>query len=512
MIRRRVDRGTSRQTLRRRISTFLLLSVVIAVGSLDVASFFVEANYLNSASREKLIGSSYLVARSLLAAYEPGRLHGAPPLATSTTSLQGPFAPPPQGGRSPLFTTGDSRRGARIPNGTAAFLYSSSGRYLGKLTYGVTLLPSRLPPLQSISANGIAHYVQEGFFSIGSRDQSIPYLGLSRRLTQGRGYVLIVIPVTDARSTLTTLAITELAVTLLLIGLLLVASNVVIGREVLPLERLSAAAEEVARGNLGVRADISSRSSEIDSLVGSFNSMVVALEGQFKAREESAIALREFMASASHELGTPLTAILGFSEILLERGFKDEGEESIVKNIHEEAVRLNLLVGDLLNISKFDKPKPLEVEVFNLGEFIEDVISSYRVREPMVSFRADIQDQLFIRGDRLRLREVFDNLFVNSLLHSGRVDDLIIDVTLVRESGEVFVIFHDNGVGVSDSLAPQIFKPFIRGDRSRGGNRGGSGLGLSVAERIIVAHGGRITCEPDQGATFVLRLRTVEQG
>ena len=348
----------SRRTLRRRISTFLLLFVVLAVGSLDIASFFVESNYLNGADKAKLRGASYLVARSLLAEFEAGSAISTAPRPSFVPLKQSGSQLPPRGTRTTLFATGGSGRGTRIPNGTVAFLYSSKGQLLGRLTFGTAISINHLPQVNVVSARTLTNYSDETFFSIGSKDHSVPYLGLVRRLTLGRGYVVLYIPVSDSRSTLTTLAVTELAVTLLLVGLLLFASNVVIGREVMPLERLSSVAEEVSKGNLSVRADVGSKSKEIDSLVLSFNSMVGALEEQFRARESAAISLREFMASASHELNTPLTAILGFSEILIERGLTDE-DRSTVNRIHEEALRLNLLVSDLLNISKFDKPNPL---------------------------------------------------------------------------------------------------------------------------------------------------------
>ena len=498
--------GDVKGTLKRRISSFLLVSVVVAVGSLDIASFLVESNYLNNTDKTRLISSSFIVTRTLLAEYESNTLSATTNVSKPALVSSNSNASPIPRSRGTLFSSGATPRGSRIPSGTCAFLYSMSGRYLGSLTFGLSEPSSRLPPLNEISSKILKSYLERGFFVIGSNDHSLPYLGLARSLTQSRGYVIIALPVADARSTLTTLAITELAATLLIVGVLLLAASVVVGREVLPLERLSAVAEEVSRGNLGVRVDIESNSREVESLVKSFNSMVSALEGQFRAREEASISLREFMASASHELGTPLTAILGFSEILLERDLGDKEEVSIVNRIHEEALRLNLLVSDLLNISKFDKPKPLDFEVIELGEFLYDVVESYRLREPTVTLLSDIQIGVYIRGDRLRLREVLDNFFTNALRHSGLATGLVIEVTLLKEGAEAFVIFHDNGVGISDALAPQIFKPFIRGDKSRGGSKVGSGLGLSIAERIIISHGGRITCEPDDGATFVLRL------
>ncbi len=281
----------------------------------------------------------------------------------------------------------------------------------------------------------------------------------------------------------------------LLAGLLIGA--VLSGAIARPLARLERGAEEIAAGRYDVRIP-EEGGRETAQLARRFNEMAAALEAA-RRRE------REFLASASHELKTPLTSIRGFAQALVEGEVTDpEGIREAARVILDEATRLSRLVGDLLDLARLEAGRlSLERRPLDLAPLLEKAVRalSPQAREKGIDLALEASAGLGTVGDPDRLGQVVRNLLDNALRHTPPGGEVRVRARAV--DGGVEVRVEDTGPGVPPELRERIFERFFKG-----GGSTGSGLGLAVAREIVRAHGGRIWVEdaPGGGAAFVVRL------
>jgi two-component system OmpR family sensor kinase len=257
-----------------------------------------------------------------------------------------------------------------------------------------------------------------------------------------------------------------------------------------PLDQITATADAIAAGDLGRRAPGSDTRTEVGRLAAAFNAMLAQIQRSFSAQQASEDRLRRFLADASHELRTPLTSVRGYAE-LFRRG-ADRRPDDLAKamsRIEEEAVRMGVLVDDLLLLARLDQKRPLERERVDLRELIRAAVDDARVVEPdrEIAFVAEASPTL--TGDAARLRQVIDNLLSNVRMHTARGAPAT--VTLRQRGGLAEVEVRDSGPGIPRETADRIFERFYRVDPGRSRANGGSGLGLSIVQAIVTAHGGR---------------------
>ena len=230
----------------------------------------------------------------------------------------------------------------------------------------------------------------------------------------------------------------------------------------------------------------------------------VAEEGRLKL-EETARQLAEalklqktFLAETSHELRTPLTALLGYLR-RVEREFAQVGAapSQTLKDAQRVAENMTRLVNDLLQLSRGELVQSIEPHFINLGELLRAVGRDYNidVRTP----------DLEIVGDPGRLTQVFVNLVSNAVRVSGGADQVGIEAS--EEGGRVRVCIVDHGPGIPDEIKPRIFDKFFRGKEA-----GSAGLGLTIAQQAVAAHGGEIHVldTPGGGATFEVSLPALD--
>jgi signal transduction histidine kinase len=264
-----------------------------------------------------------------------------------------------------------------------------------------------------------------------------------------------------------------------------------------PLLALSAAADEVAGGNYGVEVPKSRGSDEISLLSTRFGDMAAKLA-------ESEQLSRNFLMSVSHELRTPLTAIRGHVAALREGVIDDEVmQEASLGVIGEEAMRLERLVGDVLDLAKLDAHRftvlQEEVDMEHLCERVYTAFAEVARRRAM-DYRLDVRAQPVIVTDGDRVFQIISNLLSNAFRwtpEGGRVE-----LSLSEDGGWVSVVVADSGPGISAEERDRIFRPFW----SRDG--GGTGLGLAIARELALALGGRVEVrsEPGLGSRFELVL------
>lgn len=210
---------------------------------------------------------------------------------------------------------------------------------------------------------------------------------------------------------------------------------------------------------------------------------------------------KDFVANVSHELRTPITSIKGFSETLLDGAYKDEKMLlSFLEIIHKESNRLQMLIQDLLELSKIEQhgftvnimPMSLQEVLIRGAE-----LTSPRLDEKNMSFNVDIARDVQVMGDANRIIQVVTNLITNAITYSP--EDTVVTIRL-RENDEYGILeIEDQGIGIEKNEIPRVFERFYRVDRARSRNSGGTGLGLAIVKHLVEAHNGRILVESEVG-------------
>jgi len=231
----------------------------------------------------------------------------------------------------------------------------------------------------------------------------------------------------------------------------------------------------------------------------------------FMAEElrEANAAKDEFLGMVSHELKTPITMILGGSEVLTKYGDRVSAEdrETALADINESAKRLGQLVDNLLLISRLEVGDTIELEPILVRYELERTVAEFRKREPGRVFNVSIDPVISpVSAELTNLRQVLQNLLSNAIKYSPPGSP--IDVTTERQGEELVVSVLDRGKGITPEELELVFEAFYRSKRTSE-TIGGAGIGLAVCRRLIEAQGGRIWAHPRDGggSVFSIALR-----
>jgi two-component system, OmpR family, sensor kinase len=287
------------------------------------------------------------------------------------------------------------------------------------------------------------------------------------------------------------------------------ASRQVIKVGMRPLERIEETAEKIAAGDLSARLDNFEPDTEVGRLSTSLNIMLSRIEEAFDARMRSEDKLRRFVADASHELRTPLSAIRGFAE-LHRQGAVPDGEKTneLIARIEKESMRMGYLVEDLLMLARMDQSRELEINDVNLSELVQEAVASAQAAGPDHTITTSIDSGVTTKGDGDKIYQVVTNLLANARTHTPA--GTAINVSVRKDGADSLIIVADHGPGLSAQDQARIFERFYRVDASRQRNsKEGSGLGLSIVDAVMRAHGGEVTVasELGKGAAFTLRFK-----
>ncbi len=319
--------------------------------------------------------------------------------------------------------------------------------------------------------------------------------------------LVIALPMRSVADTLHGLFWIELAVTGAVLIAVAVAGFVVVRVALRPLDDIEVTAEHIAAGDLTRRVPEAPPGTEVGRLGVALNAMLSQIERAFSERQASEDRLRQFVADASHELRTPLTSIRGYAE-LFRRGAHHRPEDlaKTMRSIEEEATRMGVLVDDLLLLARLDDHRPLAEAPVNLADVVHQAVDAARVIDNGHPLDLESAGPVWVVGDRVRLRQVVDNLLTNVRTHTPPATPATVRVR--SDNGSAVIEIHDRGVGLSPEEAARVFERFYRADRSRTRERGGSGLGLSIVQSIVNAHGGAatVTSAPGEGTCFRVTL------
>ena len=330
---------------------------------------------------------------------------------------------------------------------------------------------------------------------------------IAQRLPTGLGIVVVAQSFEDIDRTLLRLQGLFILIGLVMILFIALASRKVITVGLRPLATVEATAERIAEGDLTARLPDVKPNTEVGRLVNTLNMMLGRIEESFSARVDSESKLRRFVADASHELRTPITAIRGFAE--LHRQGAVTGEEKtkeLIGRIENESKRMGSLVEDLLLLARLDQSREMKAEPVNLSKLVLDAVESARAAGPnhIVNFNKS-DEEIYALGDNDRIHQVVANLLANARTHTPAGTK--IDVSVNQSEDGVRIRIADNGPGLSDRDQSRIFERFYRADASRVRTDGeGTGLGLSIVDAVMRAHAGQVSVESElgKGATFTL--------
>ena len=222
------------------------------------------------------------------------------------------------------------------------------------------------------------------------------------------------------------------------------------------------------------------------------------------------IMRKDFVANVSHELKTPITSIKGFAETLLESDMDSEAERNDFLNIiYTESHRLQLLIEDLLTLSKLEKENfPLVLTKTDLNALVEEVIPviKQKAEEKQLSLSYHMEKRITITADKERVKQIFINLLDNAINYTPSHGKVHLNVTTDDEW--VYIRVTDNGIGIDQKALDRIFERFYRVDKARSRNTGGTGLGLAIVKHIVEVHEGDIEIESElnKGTTIQVYL------
>lgn len=312
----------------------------------------------------------------------------------------------------------------------------------------------------------------------------------------------------------------DLSISLLLILLFtaIMLSIWIYSSIVSPLEKLRKAAWNIKEGNLDFELHADARD-EIGELSRDFEEMRIRLKESAEEKLQNEAENRELIRNISHDLKTPITAIQGYAEGILD-GVADtpEKKDKYVRTIASKATEMTTLINELTLYSQIDTNRiPYNFARINVYDYFSDCAEEIGMdmenKGIAFHFQNNVEGDTDIIADPEQLSRVIHNIVNNSVKYMDKPEGFI--SLMVRDAYDfVQVEIRDNGKGVDVKELPYIFDRFYRTDESRNSSTGGSGIGLSIARKIIENHGGKIwaTSKIGDGMTvyFVLRKYSIE--
>ena len=279
---------------------------------------------------------------------------------------------------------------------------------------------------------------------------------------------------------------------------------------VTPIHMLQLATQNIKNGNLDFEVQVQNKD-EIGELCEDFEEMRKRLKDNAEEKLRSEQQNKELISNISHDLKTPITAIKGYVEGLMD-GVADtpEKQNKYLQTIYSKAIDMDHLINELSFYSKIDTNKiPYTFSRINVAGYFEDCAEDLgrELEEEYIEFiyENDVDASVQMIADAEQIKRVINNIVGNSKKYSDKADTKI--HMTVKDVGDfVQVEIEDNGKGIAAKDLPYIFDRFYRTDASRNSSRGGSGIGLSIVKKIMEDHGGKIWVTSKEGVGTVMYL------
>ncbi|MBO7334412.1 MAG: HAMP domain-containing histidine kinase [Lachnospiraceae bacterium] len=294
-----------------------------------------------------------------------------------------------------------------------------------------------------------------------------------------------------------------------------------IGKSVFsPINDLGIGLKQIADGNFDYTLDTTSVDGEISDLYKSYEEMRLRLKENADEKIQNEEQNKELITNISHDLKTPITAIKGYVEGIMD-GVADSPEkmDKYIKTIYNKANDMDRLINELTIYSKIDTNRiPYTFLRLNVSDYFNDCIEEVGVELESkgieLNYTNFVPADTRIIADPEQLKRVINNIISNSVKYMDKEKEKgIIDIRILDEADAIKVEIEDNGRGIAAKDLPNIFERFYRTDSSRNSSKGGSGIGLSIVKKIVEDHGGYIfaTSKEGEGTCMHFILRKYEE-
>ncbi|GGG62112.1 two-component sensor histidine kinase [Kocuria dechangensis] len=274
-----------------------------------------------------------------------------------------------------------------------------------------------------------------------------------------------------------------------------------------PLERLTEAAQGMARGRYDTRVPDMGAGAEVDALASSFNTMAARLQRTEDTR-------RRMLSDLAHEMRTPISVLTVYFEALQDG--VTHWDETTDELMSEQLARLTRLVEDINDVSRAEEGRmDLDRAEHPVCELVHAAVEAHREAYAAkgVELLVDLDQGGTVEVDRQRMGQVLGNLLTNALRHTPPGGTVTVRTT-TSSPHHLAIQVADTGDGIAAEHLPQVFERFWRGDTARDRDHGGSGIGLTISKALVEAHGGALTATssgPGHGAVFTVELPTRQQ-
>jgi len=350
-------------------------------------------------------------------------------------------------------------------------------------------------------------FYQTGNFYDSFQEDTLTVFSTITNNYKVQGYVLIHKPMTDvlAQSTgIVDIAFLSVTIVLICAAILLVVFNFIVYK---PIQKITNAAEQYARGNFAQRIAIDTND-EIGYLANTLNYMATELD---TFEEEQ----RKFISNISHDFRSPLTSIKGYIEAMIDGTIPVEMQGKYLNIILFETERLNKLTQNILDLNQFgNRGISLEITEFDINQMIRTTTMTFEgvCNKKGLSFDLFLTGtELFVKGDMSKIQQVLYNLIDNATKFANNKTAITIETNIRNE--KVLISVKDKGIGIPSDSVKKVWERFYKTDLSRGKDKKGSGLGLAIVKEIVQAHNENINVISTEGVgtEFIFTLPLSEK-
>jgi two-component system OmpR family sensor kinase len=494
-------------SLRARLLAAVGTIAILALGISSVATYSLLQSYLNGRADQSL----QIAARAITHAADSGQqlsACGRRGVAAQPPTANGKPFPKFPGGRPDLGSVVSVSYEVRPGTSTSAntvrcAAYVQGHPYTPSIPGAIAGLTRKTP------VN----------FSTGSTVAGGPEFRVHASILADGSTLVVGIPLNDTYNTLHKLLVTELVVAAIALLVAILAGFFFVRLGLRPLDDVESTAVSIIDGRLSDRIPVANQRSEVGRLSTTLNTMLDQIEGAFGARDSIEVELRkrdellhQFVADASHELRTPITAIAAYAELIDHWGSRDQDQLSeVLSGIRVQAQRMEQLVNDLLTLARMDERAPSEHIRVELVGCCTEVIATALTVKPQWPVTFGASESLEVMGSSAQLHRVIENLLANVRAHTP--EGTTTRVRVVRDGDDALITVSDDGPGMSDETMEHAFDRFYRSDPGRDRAQSGSGLGLSIVAAMVSAHGGSVSLSRAQpnGTRVTLRFPLADE-
>ena len=340
--------------------------------------------------------------------------------------------------------------------------------------------------------------------SVSSTSNSLRWRAVLFALPHSHTDMLVAVSLAQIDATMSFLRLAFLLAGLVVLAVVVATGFWIARLGLRPIAEVTEVADAIAAGDRTRRVTMARKRTEAGQLAQAFNMMLdeeLLLETQ----------LRQFVADASHELRTPVSVILGITELWRQGELRDgEERDEAIHRIGVSGNQMGRLVEELLLLARLDEGQLMDRAPVDLALLIREVVADASTTDPHRTITVEVPGSLIVQGDPSGLRRVVANLVNNALRYTAH--DAAVEVRLSLGRGTAVLEVEDPGPGMTNEEASHAFDRFWRADASR--SRSGTGLGLAIVRSIVVAHAGDVTLRTDSvtGTRVTVVLPCNEEG